>query len=75
MTINDFKTGTQIKIVNVSHIRQGDMLWSDGDIVEIKAVEIGNEEGATRVDVWDKEKFLSEYIYPDEFKGIELVKG
>ncbi|MCA1029329.1 hypothetical protein LCM23_25280 [Cytobacillus kochii] len=69
MLITDFKKGEKVKIINVDSIKQGSLLWQDGDIVEIKGVEIGGE-GYNRLDVWDKDKRLSEYIYPYEFDGI-----
>ncbi|MET3505544.1 hypothetical protein [Halalkalibacter oceani] len=72
MLITNFKKGEKIKIINVNAIRQGEMLWSNGDIVEVREVE--NEGlGYDRLDVWDKERYLSEYIYPDEFIGIKKL--
>ena len=35
----DIKKGDLIKIVDVNKIKQGDYLWEDGDIVEVKDVE------------------------------------
>lgn len=55
--------------MDVSLIVQGDMLWENGDIVQIKDIEICEN----RIEVWDKEKFLSELIYDYEFKAIEKL--
>lgn len=74
MEITDFKKSDKIKIVDVGKIRQGEMMWENGDIVEIKNIETGGE-GYNRLDVWNKEKYLSEYIYPDEFIGIQKIQG
>ncbi|GAA4879961.1 hypothetical protein GCM10023310_70180 [Paenibacillus vulneris] len=70
MKISEFKPTEFIKIVDVSLIKQGDMLWENGDIVEIEDVEVYEN----RIAVWDKEKFLSEYIYDHELKGIEKLR-
>ncbi|GEM_PF-3873092 len=67
----EVQKGDLIKIVDVSCIAQGDYLWSNGDIVEVKDV----EENENRIEVWDKDKFLSELIYTYEFKGIEKVRS
>ena len=72
MLVTDFNQKDKIKIVDISLIKQGDLLWSNGDIVEARDVEIG-EEGYNRIDVWCKDKYLSEYIYPNEFEGISKL--
>ncbi|MFD5852634.1 MULTISPECIES: hypothetical protein [Cytobacillus] len=61
MLIIDFNKGDKVEIVDVDSIRQGSMLWTNGDIVKIKNVETGDD-GYNRLDVWDKDKGLSEYI-------------
>ncbi|UNY48785.1 hypothetical protein P9294_gp070 [Bacillus phage FADO] len=66
-----FQKGDFIKIINVNRIRQGSYLWSNGDVVEVREV----EEEAGRIEVWNREKTLSELIYIDEFKGIEKIKS
>lgn len=66
----DYNKGDKVEIVDVDSIRQASMLWTNGDIVEIKNVETGDD-GYNRLDVWDKDKGLSEYIYPNEFIGIK----
>lgn len=71
MLIADFKKGQKLKIIDVDRIQQ-DMIWDNGDIVEIKKVETGSE-GYNRLDVWNKDKTLSEYIYPDELIAIEII--
>ncbi|MEI4920521.1 hypothetical protein Q8G81_33715, partial [Klebsiella pneumoniae] len=63
MLITDFKKGEKVGIVDVDRIEQGNKHWANGDIVEIKEVETG-EEGYNRLRVWDSDKYLSEYIYP-----------
>lgn len=68
MIIEQFSVKQLIKIENVSLIKQGDMLWKDGDIVEIKDVEISEN----RIEVWNKDKTLSELIYDYEFGGISI---
>jgi hypothetical protein len=65
-----FQIGGLIKIVNVDLIKQGDYLWSNGDIVEVKDI----EEYEDRIEVWNTDKSLSELIYTHEFKGIKLLK-
>ncbi len=72
MKITDFKIGEKIKIIDVDSIKQGSMMWDNDDIVEIKNVE-NDGEGYNRLDVWDMDKTLAEYIYPDEFSGIERL--
>lgn len=72
LALSSFKEGDKIKIVDVSKIRNGKENWSNGEIVEIREIETGGE-GYDRLDVWHKDKSLSEYIYPDEFEGIERV--
>lgn len=72
MKISDFVQGEKLKVMDVSAIKQGDTMWEDGDVVEIRGVETGGE-GYNRLDVWDKDKFLSEYIYPEEFIGIQKI--
>lgn len=66
-----FQKGDLVKIVDVDCIKQGDYLWSNGDIVEVEAV----EEDENRIEVWNKRKTLSELIYVNEFKGIEKIQG
>jgi hypothetical protein len=67
----EFNRGDSVKIVNVDIIKQGDYLWSNGDIVEVRDV----EEDENRIEVWNTEKTMSELIYTNEFRGIErLIK-
>lgn len=69
MDIDKFSKDEFIKIINVDVIKQGDMLWESGDIVQIKDIDIFEN----RIEVWNKEKWLSEFIYDYEFDGIEKV--
>ncbi|WP_431785834.1 hypothetical protein [Paenibacillus lactis] len=66
MRIEDFSIGETIRIVDVSLIKQGDMIWDNGDIVYIRDVDIAEN----RIEVWDKDKYLSELIYENELSGI-----
>lgn len=66
----DFKPKDLIKILDVDLIKQGDYLWSNGDIVEIKDVEMNEN----RIEVWNINKTLSELINIHEFTGIEIIK-
>lgn len=66
MHIEDFSIGETIRIVDVSLIKQGDMIWDNGDIVYIRDVDIAEN----RIEVWDKDKYLSELIYENELSGI-----
>lgn len=69
MGIETFSINEFIKIVNVSLIKQGDMLWKDGDIVQIKDVDTFEN----RIEVWNEDKSLSELIYDYELDGITKV--
>lgn len=76
MNIADFKKDDKILITDVDKINAGEMLWSNGDIVKVKDIQIqvlvqGNH--YDRIEVWDKEEFYSEYIYPEELCGIEKI--
>lgn len=66
MRIEELKITDSIEIVDVSKIKQGEYLWENGDIVEIKSVDIYEN----RIEVWNKEKYLSELIYGYELEGI-----
>lgn len=70
--ITDFNKGEKVEIVDVDRIEQGSKHWANGDIVEIKEVETGDE-GYNRLGVWDSDKYLSEYIYPNESDGIRKL--
>ena len=60
-----------LKVVNAKIINQNNGSYEDGDLVEIRDLsEI--EEG--RIEVWDKDKFLSELMYEDEWKAFEIVE-
>lgn len=65
----EFQKGELIKIVYVDQIKQGEYLWSNDDIVEIRDV----EEFEDRIEVWNVDKTLSELIYINEFKGIKKI--
>ncbi|MCR8641475.1 hypothetical protein NV379_02285 [Paenibacillus sp. N1-5-1-14] len=71
MRIEDFDANECIKIIDVSKIVQGDMLWKNGDIVQIKEVDVYEN----RLDVWRKDKYLSEFIYDYELRAIEKVSA
>jgi hypothetical protein len=70
MRIEQFTVNELIKIVDVSLIKQGNMLWNNGDVVQIKEVDIYEN----RIEVWDKDKYLSELIYDYELSGIEKIE-
>lgn len=70
MKIEDFKAKDKIKIVDVNKIKQGDTMWENGDVVEVKNV----DEEYNRLDVWRRDKYLSEFIYEKEMEGIEPIK-
>lgn len=63
----EFNIGDKIEVVSVDKIEQGELLWANGDIVEVRDVE------DERIEVWDKDKFLSEYIYLHELIGIKQL--
>lgn len=69
-----FKQGDLLHITDVERIAYGKQMWSNGDIVEVRNVETGSE-GYNRLEVWDTRKYLSEYIYPEEFEGFERFGG
>jgi hypothetical protein len=69
MVIEDFESNQFIKVINVSLIKQGDMLWQDGDVVQIKDV----DPFENRIEVWNKDKYLSEFIYDNELAGITTI--
>lgn len=67
MNIEHFSKNEFIKIIDVDLIKQGEMLWKSGDVVQIKDIDVFEN----RIEVWNKEKWLSEFIYEYEFDGIE----
>jgi hypothetical protein len=69
LSIENFSINEFIEIADVSLIKQGDMLWSNGDIVQIKDIEVCEN----RIEVWNEDKSLSELIYDYEFSGIKKV--
>lgn len=70
--IDNYKVGDKIKIIDVNCIVQGENLWQNGDIVEIKRIEFDGK-NYTRLDVWNVNKTNSEYIYLSEFHGIKKL--
>lgn len=70
--IQEFQEGDLLLIVDVACIKDGAERWSNGETVEVRGVESG-EDGDNRLDVWDADRFLSEYIYPHEFRGIQKL--
>jgi len=69
MSIEQFSINKFIKIVDVSLIKQGDMLWKNGDIVQIKDVDVCEN----RIEVWNEDKSISELIYDYELDGITRI--
>ncbi len=67
--IEDFSKNEWIEMRDVSLIKQGDMLWENGDIVQIKDV----EKSENRIEVWNKDKLLSELIYEHELAGVAKI--
>ncbi|MEK4951936.1 hypothetical protein NST12_16715 [Bacillus sp. FSL W8-1127] len=70
MDIKDFKVNDFIEIINVELIERGDETWENGDIVQVRDVDVDEN----RIDVWDKDKYSSEFIYNYELKGIRSNK-
>lgn len=70
MKITDFKKGDEVKIVDVDKIQYGDNFWENGDVVEVRDV----DEYENRIELWNKNKYLSELLYEHELRGLEIIK-